>query len=666
MLTRQGNCLVYQYDHEILTVQPWGADSLRIRATHGASILPNDDFALLPTADIVAEIALTDNGATMTNGLICCKIDRFGVMTFYRGDEAMLREYERNRYRSEERPLCSALELRPRMYAPIIGTENYHITARFEANEGERLYGMGQYQQDNLDLKGCILELAHRNSQISVPFVLSSKGYGLLWNNPAIGKVVFGNNLTEWDAESTRQLDYWITCGDTPAQIEENYSAVVGCAPMMPEEGLGFWQSKLRYQTQEELLEVAREYHRRGVPVSVIVADFFHWPHQGDWQFDPEYWPDPKAMVDELTQMGMKLMVSIWPTVHEDSINYKEMLEKGYLVRSEQGSRMRHLGNACYFDVTNPEARAYMWGKLKENYYQHGIRIFWLDEAEPEYTGYGYSNIRYHIGTDLEKGNLFPRCYASMAFDGMRSEGQEDIINLVRCAWVGSQRYGALVWSGDIESTFSCLRTQLTAGLNMSLAGIPWWTTDIGGFHNGNVNDPVFRELVIRWFQFGAFSPVFRLHGFREPQTRPLSNHGGGSCNSGATNEIWSYGEEACGIFTDLIQLRGRMHDYIAQTMELTHKKGQPVIRPVFYNVPEDPETWKITDQYFFGEDVLVCPVMHYGQRDRSVYLPKGFAWRSLHDDSILQGGQTITVNAPLDVIPVFIKADKLTELRIH
>ena len=205
---------------------------------------------------------------------------------------------------------------------------------RFVSNPKEKLYGMGQYQQDFLNIKGAELELAHRNSQASVPFALSSLGYGFLWNNPAIGRVSFNKNITTWQVQSTKKLDYWITAGDTPAEIEEAYADATGKVPMMPEYGLGFWQCKLRYQTQEELLEVAREYHRRGLKVDVIVADFFHWPAEGDWKFDKDYWPDPAAMVRELKEMGMELMVSIWPTVDAGSENYEEMAELGYLTRS--------------------------------------------------------------------------------------------------------------------------------------------------------------------------------------------------------------------------------------------------------------------------------------------------------------------------------------------
>ena len=246
----------------------------------------------------------------------------------------------------------------------------------FDGQDGERIYGMGQYQEECLDWKGCTLELAHRNSQASVPFLLSSRGYGFLWHNPAIGAVHFGKNRTTWEAQSTRQMDYWIAAGDTPEEISLAYARATGFAPMMPEYGLGFWQCKLRYWNQEQLLEVAREYRRRGLPIDVIVCDFFHWPKMGDYRFDPEFFPDPAAMVRELRDMGIELMVSVWPQVALTSENYAEMLQQGLLVRAEYGEQigMRFVEDSMFFDATNPRARRYVWEKCKKNYYDAGIR----------------------------------------------------------------------------------------------------------------------------------------------------------------------------------------------------------------------------------------------------------------------------------------------------
>ena len=259
---------------------------------------------------------------------------------------------------------------------------------------------------------------------------------------------------------------------------------------------------RLRYDTQEKLLEVARGYKEREVPLDLIVIDFFHWPFQGDWKFDERYFPDPAAMVKELKEMNVELMVSIWPTVDTNSENFAEMLEKGLLIRHDRGVRvaMQCDGDTTNFDATNPEARKYIWSKVKKNYYDLGIKVFWLDEAEPEYSIYDFDIYRYHAGPDVAVGNIYPKEYAKAFYEGMEAEGQKNIVNLLRCAWAGSQKYGALVWSGDIASSWSSFRNQLAAGLNMGIAGIPWWTTDIGGFHGGNPDDPEFRELFTRWY----------------------------------------------------------------------------------------------------------------------------------------------------------------------
>lgn len=653
--TIKGSTLIRQYDCEKMYIEPWGENSLRIRSTKQAELL-NNDWALLAEESCNVKIKISGNEASIENGKIRADIDNGGKITFYnQKGEILLEEYVRNR--NNMKTFCSALNIDAREFKPILGGD-YNLTMRFESNSNEKLFGMGQYQQPNLNLKNCILELAHRNSQASVPFVLSSLGYGLLWNNPAIGKVSFGSNITEWIANSTKQLDYWITAGDNPAEIEESYAKATGTVPMMPDYAMGFWQCKLRYQTQEELLEVAREYKKRELPISVIVVDFFHWPKQGEWKFDLEYWPDPDGMVKELKEMGIELMVSIWPTVDKTSENYEKMKEKGYLVRTDRGIRttMDFLGDTVFYDATNPEARDFVWNIAKKNYYDKGIKIFWLDEAEPEYSVYDFDNYRYYEGPNEQVGNVYPVMYAKTFFDGMKEEGQENIINLLRCAWAGSQRYGALVWSGDIDSSFESLRNQFAAGLNMGLAGIPWWTTDIGGFHGGNPDDADFRECIIRWFQYGAFCPVFRLHGDREPHSKPLGIRGGGLCESGAANEVWSYGEEAYEIFKKYMFIREGMKPYITEIMKEAHEKGTPVIRPVFYDFPQDKICWDIVDQYMFGPDILVAPVLYKGARSRMVYLPIGAQWKDAYSKESYKGGQWIDYDAPLERIPVFLK----------
>ncbi len=652
--SEKNGSLTARQQHETIRIEPWGSHALRIRVTHNA-VFTEDDRALspVPSAAIVSEHA---HGASITNGKISCFISTNGWMEFYSKDRLILKEYCRDfRGANEHSP---SMKYYARAFKPVSG-DDYHITARFEAQDGEKIFGMGQYQQPALDLKGCILELAQRNSQISIPFYLSSKGYGFLWNNAGIGEVMFGLNYTQWSSLLSPELDYWITADDSPKAIMANYTAVTGRAPAFPENALGLWQCKLRYRTQEEVLEVAREYKKRGIPLDVIVIDFFHWVRQGDWSFDPAYWPNPQQMMDELKELGTRCMVSIWPTVDKKSINFDEMSEKGLFIRTERGTIQcfDFQGDTVIYDALNPEAQEFIWNKVRENYYRYGIDMFWLDEAEPEYSSYDYEHYRHHTGPALKVGNSYPKAHAQAFYEGMKAQGQTDIVNLLRCAWVGSQKYAALVWSGDIKSTFTSLRDQLSAGLNIGIAGIPWWVSDTGGFF-GNVNDAHFNELLVRWFQFSTFCPVLRMHGDRGPHDIPsLSDldYGGGFSETGRPNELWSYGEKVYSILKKYLDIRLSMKEYIKSVMQEASENGSPVIRTMFYEFPVDEVCWRTDDQYMFGPKYLVAPVMYQGMTERPVYLPHG-RWRNIHDGAIIDGAKRITAAAPLAIIPVYEK----------
>lgn len=655
MIFKREDRLIFHYDAEEVWIEAWGENALRIRATKECT-MPEENWALQVPKKM--QVQIDEKQGIIQNGKIKATISKFGKITIYNQDgKVLIEEYCRNR-KDVMDTKCSAIEVEAREFKAIIGGD-YHLTMRLESQDKEeKIYGMGQYQQPYLDLKGLDLELAHRNSQASVPFALSSRGYGILWNNPSIGRVIFGKNIMSYEAYSTKALDYWVVAGDTPAELEEAYANATGKVPMMPEYGLGFWQCKLRYQTQEELLHIAREYKRRNLPIDVIVIDFFHWNKQGDWSFDPTYWPDPEGMIEELKQMNIKLMVSIWPTVDKTCDNYEEMLEKGYLVRTERGFRvgLDFEGATVHLDTTNPSARNYLWNTVKKNYYEKGIQVFWLDEAEPEFSVYDFDNYRYYTGSNLQIGNTYPLHYAQAFYEGMEAEGQENIVNLLRCAWAGSQKYGALVWSGDIASSFDSMRNQLTAGLNMGIAGIPWWTTDIGGFHGGDPNDEAFREVFVRWFQWGAFCPVMRLHGDREPRQPQVGTTGGATCRSGADNEVWSYGEQVYEICRKYMDIRENLRDYTRDLMKEAHEKGTPVMRTLFYEFPEDENCWSIEDEYLYGSVYLVAPILHAGEKNRRVYLPAGAEWKDINTKEVYKGGTFIEVAVSLETMPVFEK----------
>lgn len=653
--TKTENALIGRQENETLLIEAWGKNALRIRGTQYPEF-EKENWALDYSKAEEIKISVMEGKAVIQNGKLKAELTDFGQLTFYKDGKLILEEYYRKSgSKSTHSP---SLKVQAREYRPILGGD-YELKVRFESCEEEKIFGMGQYQQPNLNLKGTILELAQRNSQISIPFAVSSLEYGFLWNNPAIGSAVFGTNYTEWQSLVTKQMDYWITADDTPKQILSNFTEVTGRTPMMPDNVMGLWQSKLRYRTQEEVLEVAREYKRRGIPLDVIVIDFFHWIRQGDWSFDPKYWPDPKAMVQELSQMGTRCMVSVWPTVDKQSVNFDAMRQQGLLVRTEKGSSqtMDCLGDTIFTDVTNPEARDYLWEQIKKNYYDLGVDLFWLDVAEPEYSAYDFDQYRYYIGPNVRVGNIYPRMFTQSFYEGLKAEGREDIVSLVRCAWVGSQKYAALAWSGDIYGNFDSLRDQVAAGLNIGLAGIPWWASDTGGFI-GDMDTGYFKELLIRWFQFSCFCPVLRMHGDRGPHNIPAlenSNIGGGFCHTGQPNELWSYGEEVYQILKKYLDLRLSMKPYIKEIMKEAHETGAPVIRTMFFEYPEDTNCWDIKDQYMFGSDYLVAPVLHEHMVNRKVYLPAG-TWENIHDGTVYDGNRVIEVDAPLEIIPVFRK----------
>lgn len=656
IVTQRNNRLIWHYDDELMWIEPWGCDSLRVRITHLYE-MPQQDWALLPAENQNASIVISQNQASITNGKLKAVIDHLGRITFVdlKGKTVLKERWEDRAVDADK----MATDNYARIFKPF-GGKMPEVTMTFEPKDGEKIYGMGQRQLQFLELKGAELELCQKNSQSSVPFYISNTGYGFLWNNPAVGTVNFAKNLTRWTAEASQVIDYWITVGDTPAELIEKYTAVTGRPGKFPHFASGFWQSKLRYHTQDEVLSVAREYKKRDLPISVIVIDFFHWKHQGDWSFDSEYFPDPKAMVDELKAMGIEVMVSVWPTVDPLSENYLEMKQRGFLIQTDRGVRTQYhcLGAQVFYDPTTSEAREYMYQKIKKNYGQYGIHLFWLDEAEPEFQCYDFDNYRFRIGSAQEVACAYPVFYSRALYDGQIADGAEAPINLTRSAWSGSQRFGALVWSGDIYSSFRSFRMQMRAGLNAGLSGLSWWTSDIGGFWGGDPEDPDFRELLIRWFQFGVFSPVYRLHGHRRPSDvlPAVEDSGLFDFTTCGPNEVWSYGEDNYEIIKSLLLLRERLRPYVEELMEEASRTGAPVLRTLFYNYPQEEACWEIEDQIMLGRDILAAPILYAGMTERDVYLPGDDVWTDYYTGKEYRGGQTLHCDAPLSVIPFFIR----------
>lgn len=639
--------LVFERRDELTVIEAYGANCLRCRSTKNAT-LSEEAWTLLPPATEAQCIVSGDERvATITNGLITAKIEagniwHGGIVSYFRDGKQILRTKFEGDYTTRN------------MHRE---GDHYQVKVIFDANEGEHFYGLGQEQEDQFDRKGSTCNLMHYNTKSALPVVYSSLGYGFFWNNPSPGRCELTNNHTLWLSESAYQADYLVYAGKTPADVMKIYCDLTGYAPVFPEWAGGFWQCKLRYETQEDLLEVAREYKKRNIPIDAIVIDYFHWTEQGEWKFDPAYWPDPKAMCEELRGMNIRPIVSIWPTINPKSENYLEMSEENMLVRTENGQygTFDFYGQQTFIDPMNPKTAKFVWDKIKSNYYQYGIKDFWLDEAEPEVHPQQFGHLKFYLGNGAQTAMLYPYYYVKMFYEGLQSEGETEIISLTRAAYPGSQKYGAAVWNGDIMSSFEALRMSVKSGLSMAMSGIPWWNSDIGGFLSGDIESSYFRELVVRWFQFGLFSPIMRLHGSRLRSKNHIPKHPGIIEQSGGDNEIWSFGDENYPILKNLIELRERMKPYTKKYMDIAEQSGKPIMRPMFFDYYADEVCYTLEEQYMYGEDILFAPIVRQGQTEREVYLPEG-RWIHVYNRTVHEGKQHLLCHAELNEFIAFVK----------
>lgn len=671
IFTETAHGLTCRLGGETLTLQPLGRAAIRLRATCNAGFdetLPSGLLDTPPAAE-APRTEIADDRASLTNGRLRAEV-RLILPGLQPRLEVAFHDTETGEVLLAER-MPHILYPTARHFEAEAG-DLWRIATEFAPHPGERFWGLGQHQHGRLDQKGCVIDLVQMNTEVVIPFLVSSRGYGLIWNNPGTGRVELAENRTRWCLDAAPQLDYVVIAGPAPADILRDYAALTGRPPMMPDWAMGFWQCKLRYSTQAEVLEVAREYRRRGLPIDCLVIDFFNWTRGGEWRIDPDAFPDPAAMVAELEGMGIMPMISIWPAVNANAENFDEMREAGYLIRHGRGVQASSVfidANSdgrvplSFYDATHPGARAYHWARVREGYARHGFRAFWLDANEPEVYPTQPDNLRYHLGEGRAVGGAYPQLHLQGYAEGMAAEGMADGLLLARSAWLGTQRLPVVVWSGDVHSTFADLARQVRAGLNMAMSGISWWTTDIGGFKGGDIRDPAFHELLVRWFQYAVFCPVFRLHGFRQDSAGDPAL-GRDFLAGGAANEVWSFGPEVEALLADCLHLRARLRPYVADQMRVAHETGLPPMRPLFVDFPADPVAAGVEDQFLFGPDLLVAPVLAPGEGPRRLYLPEGADWTDGWTGARHAGGQWLERATPLGEIPVFLRDGAAVPLR--
>ncbi len=536
--------------------------------------------------------------------------------------------------------------------ARINGEDTYRAESFINVyGSHEAFYGLGQHQSGVWNYRGESVDISQDNTNIAVPFLVSSNGYGIFWNNDSRSR--FNNRFANYlyvSSEVADVIDYYFFYGPEMDKIVSDYRELTGQAPMFGKWAYGFWQCKNRYKSQAEILGVAHKYRELHIPVDDIVQDWFWWNRKGEFIFNKNY-PDPKGMVDELHNQHFHLMISVWPFFEPGSAEYDEMDKRGWFVDKFKFAKPPyHTNGMAVYDPTDPEARKYYWGLIDKGLFKIGLDAWWMDTTEPETEGLEENILLHHklaAGSGDRYVNIFPLMTTGAVYEGQRSASdQKRVYILSRSAFAGSQRYGVTAWSGDLVSDWVSYRRQVPAGLNFALSGIPYWTTDIGGFVFGSPTDPAFRELFVRWFQYGTFNPILRVHGTRNPDE----------------NELWSYGPEAQKTLVNFDRLRYRLLPYIYSLAWKTTSQGYTPMRPLVMDFRTDVRAQNVGDQFMFGPALLVNPVTEPAADSRRVYLP-ATKWFDFWSGTATNGGRAIDAAAPIDRIPLYVRAGSILPL---
>ncbi len=564
----------------------------------------------------------------------------------------------------------------------VVDRVGFSTTLRLEFSDGEAIYGLGQHEEGILNYRGHQQYLYQHNLKVAAPIIVSTRGYAMLWDSYSLA--FFSDN----DQDGARfwtdvddEMDYYFIVGPEFDQIIGHVRTLTGRVPLLPRWALGYFQSKERYRTQQELIDIVQEHRRRDIPIDCVVQDWMTWPDElwGQKSFDPARYPDPGQLCTDLHELDARLMVSVWPNMHKNGPNQIEMRDHGFL-----------LGDGSTYNAFSAEARRLYWKQLNDGYFRFGVDAWWADCSEPfeadwkfaaDWKGAADPHTRAMLNTDEAKKYLDPEyinAYSLMhvrgLYEGQRgSDPDKRPVVLTRSSYPGQQRYGAVTWSGDVSATWATLRNQIADGLNFCLTGNPRWSCDIGAFFVGH-NDQWFwngdfpqgcadlgyRELYVRWLQFGAFLPMFRAHGAETPR------------------EPWRFGDigdPSYDTIVSFINLRYRLLPYLYTLQGWETHRHYTTMRALAFDFRHDPAVYDIDDQMMIGPALMICPVtepLFYGPDStpltattptRSVYLPAGCDWYDFWTGECHEGGQTIDAAAPLERLPIFVRAGSILPL---
>ena len=628
----------------VLRIQPCSENIARITYAPGQTIpdLSNPviaDSACTPTPFRTRE---TENSVDVLTQDLTISVDRFSGAVHFRD--------------SRDNPLLNEADWpSPRSMTPVTqnGDPSYSASVWFALTPEERFYGLGQHQNGILNQRNLEMELSQDNTNISIPFFLSSKGYGVLWNNASV--TTWNNRfqpVLTLQSHEADAIDYFFIDGPDFDRIIAGYRELTGAAPLFPLWAYGYWQSKLAYNSQDELLGIAAKYRQLHIPIDNLVLDEGWETVLGSRIFTPRF-PDPGSMVETLHDEHFHLMVSVWPLFQPESPAFDEMQKNNFFVAQSANHWPAYLPGTRLYDALNPEARKLYWQQIKDSLFDIGVDALWMDSTEAadlyaEERGPMLDGAKTAIGDGSRFANLYPFMTTKGVYDGQRSaEGGKRVFTLTRSAFLGMQRNAAAAWSGDIATNFETLKREIPAGLNYSMSGLPYWTTDIGGFLGGDTNDAAYRELFVRWFQYGAFCPVFRVHGTR----------------TNNQNELWAYGESAQSILALYDRLRYRMIPYIYTLAARTTFDGYTPMRALAFDFRSDHDSLDVSDEFMLGPSLLVAPVTDAGASERSVYLPAGTDWYDFWTGHRQAGGERIRRQTPLLIMPLYVRAGTILPL---
>lgn len=560
----------------------------------------------------------------------------------------------------------------------------------FLLSPDEALYGLGQHEEGAFNLRNTWQHLFQANMKSPAPVIVSTAGYGLFFDTAAVsGFESKGDTMRFW-SDCADSLSYYFILGPSFDDIIATLRQLTGNVPMLPRWAFGYIQSKERYETANELLEIAGEFRRRQIPIDCLVQDWKYWPNDwwGEKSFDPERFPDPANLLERLHGLHLRLMISIWPNMRNDGPNQKALTASSHM-----------LGDTSTYDAFDADARACYWEQAYEGIFRHGVDAWWCDSTEPfnnEWGGVEKPSPRERLRLieesfnhylDPADANAYSLAHAMGIYEGQRKQDKgKRVVNLTRSGYPGQQRYGCIVWSGDISARWDVLRSQIAEGLNFCVTGQPYWTVDIGAFFtgghacfrkwsgndeadpvwfwagdfDGGVADSGYRELYVRWLQWATFLPIMRSHGTDTPR------------------EPWRFGDKGdrmYDIIVEFIRLRYRLLPYLYSLAGWQTHRNYTMMRLLAFDFREDPKVRDIADQYMLGPSLMVCPVtnpMYYGpdskplgntDKAREVYLPAGADWYDFWTDRFYTGGQIIDAECPLERIPVFVKAGSILPL---